>query len=77
MALNHYETVIRMSELASTKDRKGLLPISPATVWRLNADPDSGFPKPFKLGPNITVRRTKEVHDWISCKANGDSHVKA
>jgi predicted DNA-binding transcriptional regulator AlpA len=75
MALNHYETLIRMSELASTKDRKGLLPMSPATIWRMNADPDSGFPKPFKLAPNTTVWRTNEVLEWISSKAKGGSHV--
>lgn len=74
MALENYEIVIRMSQLASTKDRNGLLPLSPATVWRLVANPKSGFPQPFKLGPKMTVWSKAEVLDWVSKKGQGVRH---
>jgi predicted DNA-binding transcriptional regulator AlpA len=74
MSVNQYETVVRMSQLASTKDRNGLLPLSRATIWRLSSDPNSGFPRPFKLGPKTTVWRLSEVYEWLASKAKGGSH---
>lgn len=47
------QRVIRINDLASTKNKRGRLPVSPATVWRWVAT--GRFPPPFKLGPNTTV----------------------
>lgn len=29
--------------------------VSGSTIWKWASDPKSGFPKPYKLGPNTTV----------------------
>ena len=61
--------VIRIGELASTKAKPGLLPVSPATVWRWVRE--EKFPKPFKLGKSITVWDSGEVDAFIAERAAG------
>lgn len=68
--------VVRISELASTKNKPGLLPVSPATVWRWVADPTLNFPAPFKLGPNCTVLDLSLVEAWMAKQAE-TSHEAA
>ena len=58
------QRVFRISELASTKDKPGRLPVSPATVWRWVAE--GRFVKPFKLGANTTVWDADLVEQWLS-----------
>lgn len=55
--------VIRIAQLASTKNHSGLLPISPATAWRWVKE--GKFPKPFKLASQTTVWDAAEVYAWI------------
>lgn len=65
------QRVCRISNLTTikTKDGKvipGILPISTATIWRwIKA---GKFPKPFKLGGNITVFDLDEVEIWLKNK---------
>ena len=59
--------VIRVAELATTKDNPGLLPVSPATVWRWVRE--GKFPKPFKLGDSVTVWNAGEVEAFIAARA--------
>lgn len=61
--------VLRLSQLATTPGKPGLLPISPATVWRLVKE--SKFPKPFKLSPATTVWDAAEVAQWIEYQRKG------
>jgi predicted DNA-binding transcriptional regulator AlpA len=61
------QRVIRITELASTKDKRGRLPVSPATLWRWVSQ--SKFPAPFKLGPNTTVWSLDEVEAFIARQA--------
>jgi predicted DNA-binding transcriptional regulator AlpA len=61
---NQQQLVYRMKELATTKTQLGLLPVSPATIWRWVKD--GTFPAPFKLGLNTTVWDASEVHKWIN-----------
>lgn len=58
---------IRMEELATTPKRRGLVPISPATIWRwVN---DGRFPKPYKLSSRVTVWDRADIEAWIAqCK---------
>ena len=56
--------VIRLNELASTKNRSGKLPVSPATVWRWVRE--GQFPKPFKLSNRVTVWNLAEVDAFIA-----------
>lgn len=63
------QSVIRIAELATTKAKKGMLPVSPATVWRWVRD--GKFPKPFKLGESVTVWDTAEVEAFIAQRAGG------
>jgi predicted DNA-binding transcriptional regulator AlpA len=56
--------IARLSELASTKEKPGRVPVSAATIWRwVNA---GTFPAPYKLGPNITVWDLDEVEAFLS-----------
>jgi prophage regulatory protein len=63
------QRVARISEVASTKAKKGLVPVSPATVWRWVAE--GKFPKPFKLGPNTTVFDLDQVEAFLVKQAGG------
>jgi prophage regulatory protein len=55
--------VIRISELASTKQKSGKLPVSHATIWRWVKE--GRFPRPFKLGGNVTVWNLEEVDAFV------------
>lgn len=61
------KAIIRMSQLATTPKRAGLLPVSPATVWRwVRLDQ---FPKPFKVGPRITAWDLADVEAFLASRA--------
>ena len=64
-------SVFRISQLCSTPKRQGKFPVSPATIWRWVKH--GGFPKPFKLGQNITVWDAKEVEAWIEEQKGAES----
>ena len=57
------QRVYRMAGLATTKNNQGLLPVSPATIWRWVKD--GTFPAPFKLGQNVTVWSANAVDAWV------------
>lgn len=63
------QRVGRISEVASTRNKKGLVPVSPATWWRWVADGKA--PKPFKLGPNTTVWDLDQVEAFLAQQAAG------
>lgn len=65
------QRVIRLAQLASTKNRPGLLPVSPATVWRWVRE--GKMPKPFKLGPNTTVFDLDQVEAFLAQQAEVQS----
>ena len=56
----------RMRDLASTKGRKGVLPVSPATIWRWVKK--SYFPAPFKLGEGVTCWDPVAVDKFIAAR---------
>lgn len=68
------QRLYRISTLATTKvrkndsteTRKGLLPVSPATLWRWTKN--GTFPKPFKIGENSTVWDAAEVDAWLATR---------
>jgi len=66
------QEVIRISQLASTPNKPGKLPVSPATVWRWVRE--GKFPKPFKLGKSITVWHAAEVEAFIAKQSQGVTH---
>jgi len=63
------QRVIRVADIATTKTSKGMLPVSPATIWRWVRE--GKFPKPFKLGDSITVWNAAEVEAFIAQRAGG------
>lgn len=63
------QRVIRVADIATTKNKKGLLPVSPATVWRWVRE--GKFPKPFKLGDSVTVWDAAEIEAFIAQHAGG------
>ena len=67
------QRVYRERQLTTGKCRTGLLPISPATLWRMVKQ--GKFPQPFKLGPRITVWDADEVEAFL--KAQRDQREPA
>lgn len=63
------QRVGRISEVATTKSKKGLVPVSPATWWRWVAQGHA--PQPFKLGPNTTVWDLDQVEQFLAKRAGG------
>jgi len=61
--------VFRIRDLATTKSKPGLLPVSPATIWRWVAQ--GQFVAPFKLGANTTVWDAEKVEQFLAQRAKG------
>lgn len=67
------QRVIRINELATTPasstkaGKTGLLPVSPATIWRWVRE--GRFPSPFKLGASVTVWDLDLVEAFIAQRA--------
>ena len=61
------QRVGRIAEVATTKGRKGLVPVSPATWWRWCALGKA--PAPFKLGPNTTVWDLDQIEEFLAKKS--------
>ena len=57
---------IRIGGLASTASKNGLIPASPATIWRKVKD--GTFPKPIKLGDRITAWRLDDIEEWLAAR---------
>ncbi|CAN7259856.1 AlpA family phage regulatory protein [Variovorax sp. LjRoot130] len=64
---------IRMSELATTPNKPGLMPVSPATAWRWVRE--GRFPKPFKLGESVTVWDRDAVEAFIAKRSSRGADV--
>jgi predicted DNA-binding transcriptional regulator AlpA len=63
------QRVYRMVVLATTRNNQGLLPVSPATIWRWVKD--GVFPAPFKLGQNTTVWDADQIDQWLGKQRGG------
>ncbi|WP_082439778.1 AlpA family phage regulatory protein [Massilia sp. WG5] len=61
------QKLLRIWDIASTKDKSGQLPVSPSTVWRWVRE--GRFPKPFKLSNSVTVWDASMVEEFISKQA--------
>ncbi|MBS0339214.1 MAG: AlpA family phage regulatory protein [Proteobacteria bacterium] len=59
--------VVRVAELATSGGKSGMLPVSPATIWRWVRE--GKFPKPFKLGDAVTVWDAAEVEKFIASRS--------
>jgi prophage regulatory protein len=57
------QRVYRIAGLATTANSQGLLPVSPATIWRWVKN--GSFPAPFKIGSNTTVFDADAVDSWL------------
>jgi len=62
--------IIRIADLATTPNKTGMLPVSPATIWRWVRD--GKFPKPLKLGPSVTGWHTCEVEAFIAARTTSN-----
>jgi prophage regulatory protein len=63
--------VIRIAEIATTPTKPGILPVSPATIWRWVRD--GKFPQPFKIGVRTTVWNYDEIQAYIVRQADTQS----
>lgn len=57
------ELLIRINELASHKGQRGLIPVSPATLWRWVKA--GKFPEPIRLSERVTAWEASKVSAWI------------
>jgi len=55
---------IRIKEIATTPAKAGMLPVSPATIWRWVRD--GKFPQPFKLSAGVTAWRTADIEQFVA-----------
>lgn len=60
------QRVYRERQLTTGKGHTGLLPISPATLWRWVKL--KTFPQPFKLGERVTVWDAAEVDAFLKAQ---------
>lgn len=56
--------VIRIADIATTPTKAGILPVSPATIWRWVKD--GKFPQPFKLGAGVTAWHAADIEQFIA-----------
>lgn len=61
-------SVYRLRQLASTPENTGLLPVSPATIWRWVRL--GKFPKPYTIGVRRTVWDKSAVDAWLKKQRN-------
>lgn len=59
--------LIRIRELATTSNRSGLIPASPATIWRWVKA--GTFPAPIKLSERVTAWDAQAVDAWLQQRA--------
>ena len=57
-----HKRYLRISDLATSPGRAGLLPVTGATIWRWVAD--GHFPAPVKLSPGVTAWPIEEFEAW-------------
>ena len=61
--------LIRIGSLATTKGSPGMLPVSPATIWRwIRA---GILPPPIRLGPNTCAWDVAEIEKFIATRTEG------
>jgi predicted DNA-binding transcriptional regulator AlpA len=53
----------RMGDLASTKNKAGMIPVTASTIRRWIAE--GKFPAPRQLSPGVTVWLAHDVRQWI------------
>lgn len=58
--------IIRIADLATTPKKSGILPVSPATIWRWVRNDE--FPKPFKLGASVTGWYVHEIEAFVAAR---------
>lgn len=55
------------SALVRLRQLRGVVPLSPATIWRYVGA--GKFPKPIKVGAAITAWRWGEVRAWLEAQS--------
>lgn len=56
--------LVRIADIASTPTKAGILPVSPATIWRWVRD--GKFPQPFKLSAGVTAWHAADIEQFIA-----------
>lgn len=59
--------IIRIADIATTPNKVGILPVSPATIWRWVRD--GKFPPPFKLSAGVTAWYAADVEKFIAARS--------
>lgn len=61
------KTILRVADIATTPNKTGILPVSPATIWRWVSK--GQFPAPFKLSAGVTGWYAADVEAFIAQRA--------
>lgn len=67
--MNQLPQYVRISQLASTPTKVGILPVSKPTIWRWVSE--GRFPAPVKLGPKVTAWRLVDVQAFMNAQEGG------
>ena len=59
--------IIRIADIATTPTKVGILPVSPATIWRWVRD--GSFPQPFKLSAGVTAWHLSDIEQFIAASS--------
>lgn len=57
---------VRVTDITTTAKRKGILPISPSTLWRLIKA--GSFPKPVRLSSKVVAWRASDITAWLAAR---------
>ena len=61
--------LIRLSDLVGRNGSPGMIPVSPATLWRWVKA--GKFPEPIRLSDRVTAWEASKVNAWIQSQAGG------
>lgn len=67
-----FPALFRVADLATTPTKSGILPVSPATIWRWVSE--GKFPKPIKIGPRVTAWHKADIDAFIATQAAPSTH---
>lgn len=61
-------------QLLTAAEVARLLRVDPATVTRIERDPESGFPRAFVPGKRKRFYPAAAVREWIAARSRGGQH---
>ena len=67
--MNICEALVSIRELASTKAKRGIVPLSKSAIYEKVARGE--FPHPIKLGPRKSMWDRRDIEAWLETQKRG------